>query len=71
MKIAGLVIGILGTLLGFFGLVVCLALPEMTSGRVSWEEAMPGIILAGLVLFVSFIIAVIFLILVIMGRKKK
>ncbi len=65
-----LVLGILGVILGFLVAVGSAILPEMTSGRVSWEEAMLGIIPGIVVLSFSFIVAVVGLIFVIVGRKK-
>ena len=69
-KIA-LVLGILGLLLGLLITVVSAALPLVTEGRTSWEEAMLGIIPGILILVVSFFIAVIGLIFVIKGRKSE
>ena len=69
MKIAVLVIGILGLLLGLIVTIVSLALPELTSNRVNFNEALPGIIGGVVVLFFSFIIAIVGLILVL--KKKK
>jgi hypothetical protein len=69
-KIA-LVLGILGLLLGLLITVVSTALPLVTDGRTSWEEAMLGIIPGILILVVSFFIAVIGLIFVIKGRKSE
>lgn len=68
-KIA-LVLGILGILLGGLVLIVSLLLPVITDGRTSWEEALLGIIPGAVVLFFSFIIAVVGLILVLKNRKK-
>ncbi len=65
-----LALGILGVLLGLVITGISVALPVVTDGRTSWEEAMLGIIPGILVLFVSFIMAVIGLIVVIKGRKK-
>ncbi len=65
-----LVLGILGVILGFLVAVGSAILPEMTSGRVSWEEAMLGIIPGIVVLSFSFIVAVVGLVFVIVGRKK-
>lgn len=65
-----LVLGILGLLLGIAVTGISLALPILTDGRTSWEEAMLGIIPGTLVLFISFILAVIGLIVVIIGRKQ-
>ncbi len=65
-----LVVGILGLLLGFAVTGISLALPILTDGRTSWEEAMLGIIPGILVLFVSLIMAIIGLVLVLKGRKQ-
>jgi uncharacterized membrane protein len=59
MKIAGLVIGILGMLLAFIVLIVCLMLPSMTNNRVSFEESLLGIIPAVIVGIIAFIITII------------
>ncbi|MEZ5428119.1 MAG: hypothetical protein R2747_17740 [Pyrinomonadaceae bacterium] len=69
-KIA-LILGILGVLLGGLALIISVALPILTDGRTSWEEALLGIIPSAVFLFFAFILAVIGLILVIKGRKKK
>lgn len=66
-----LVLGILGILLGLAVTGVSVALPLVTDGRTSWEEAMIGIIPGVLVLIVSFLIFVVGLIFVIKNRKKK
>jgi uncharacterized membrane protein YphA (DoxX/SURF4 family) len=71
MKIAGLVIGILLLILSGIGFIVCLALPSMTSGRVSFEESMLGLIPAALVFFVALVLTVLFGILVLKSRGKK
>ncbi len=65
-----LVLGILGVLLGFAVTGISIALPLVTDGRTSWEEAMLGIIPGALVLFVSFVMSVVGLIFVLMNRKK-
>jgi hypothetical protein len=65
-----LVLGILGILLGVLVLGISLLLPVVTDGRTSWEEAMFGIIPGAVVLFFSFILALIGLIVVLMKRKK-
>lgn len=70
MRIAVLVIGILGIILGLIITVFSLALPELTSNKVNFEEALIGIIGGIVVLFFSFIIAIIGLVLVLMNRKK-
>jgi hypothetical protein len=68
-KIA-LVLGILGILLGGLVFIVSMILPVATNGKTSWEEAMLGIIPGAIVLFFSFILAVVGLILVLKNRKK-
>lgn len=65
-----LVLGILGVLLGFVVTAISVALPYVTNGRTSWEEAMLGIIPGVVVLVISFVIAVVGLVIIIMGRKK-
>ena len=65
-----LVLGILGTLLGFVATAICVALPVMTEGRVSWEEAAPGIIIAALFFIASFFVFLVGLIFVIINRRK-
>jgi len=65
-----LVLGILGVLLGFVVTAISVALPSITNGRTSWEEAMFGIIPGVVVLVISFVIAVVGLVIIIMGRKK-
>lgn len=65
-----LVLGILGVLLGFVVTAISVALPSFTNGRTSWEEAMLGIIPGVVVLVISFVIAVVGLVIIIMGRKK-
>ena len=66
-----LVLGILGVLLGFAVTGVSVALPLITDGRTSWDEAAFGIIPGALFLVFSFFIFVIGLIFVIKNRKKK
>lgn len=65
-----LVLGILGVLLGLAVTGVSVALPVMTDGRTSWEEAMLGIIPGVLVLIVAFLMFVVGLIFVLKNRKK-
>jgi uncharacterized membrane protein len=69
MKVAVLVVGILGILLGLIIGIGSLALPSMTR-NVSSNEAMFGVI-AGVVVFViSLFIALIGLVLVLKKKKK-
>ena len=69
MKIAVLVLGILGIIIGLGITGVSLALPELTSNRVNFGEALIGIIAGAFVLVVSFVIALIGLILVLKSKK--
>lgn len=73
MGIAGkiiLILGILGLLLGIAVTGISALLPIVTDGRTSWEEAMIGIIPGVAVLFISFFIAVIGIIVIFVARKK-
>ncbi len=70
MRVAILVLGILGILLGLLVAGVSLALPEITSNKVDLEEAMIGVIIGLIVLVFSFLVAVIGLVLVIMKPKS-
>ncbi len=65
-----LVLGILGVLLGLAVTGVSVALPMLTNGRTSWEEAALGIVPGILVLIVSFLMFVVGLIFVMKNRKK-
>ena len=64
-------IGILGILLGVAVAGISAALVPLTDGRTSFDEALLGIIPGIVILILSFFIAVIGLIVVIVGRKKK
>lgn len=66
-----LVLGILGLLLGIAVTGVSVALPLVSDGRTSWEEAMFGIIPGVIVLGLSFLVFLIGLIFVIKNRKRK
>ncbi|MEZ5344415.1 MAG: hypothetical protein R2681_02570 [Pyrinomonadaceae bacterium] len=70
MRIAVLVIGILGVVLGLIVSGASLALPGVTSNRIDFEEAMIGVVIGVLVFIISLIIAIVGLVLVIMNRKK-
>ncbi len=65
-----LVLGILGILLGFAVTAVSTALPFITNGRTSWEEAALGIVPGALLLVVSFFVFLIGLIFVVKNRKR-
>jgi hypothetical protein len=62
-------LGILGMVLSGIGLVISIMLPTLTDNHVSFDEALIGIIPAALVLLISFVIAVVGLILVLTTRK--
>lgn len=70
MRKLPLILGILGVLLGGAILVVSLLLPPLTNGRTSWEEAMLGIIPGALILIVSFFLAVVGVVILVMKRKN-
>ena len=65
-----LVLGILGVLLGFLVTAISVALPIVEGPRISWEEAMLGIIPGTIVLVISFFIFLLGLIFVIKNRKR-
>lgn len=65
-----IVLGVLGVLLGIAVTAISAILPEMTNGRVSWEEAALGIIPGVIVLLVSGLIFIIGLIMLIVARRK-
>ena len=66
-----LVLGVIGMLLGGGVLLVSVLLPTLTDGRTSFDEAMLGIIPGALLLLLSFIVAVVGLIVMILKRKKR
>ncbi|MEO8574808.1 MAG: hypothetical protein ABI481_12640 [Pyrinomonadaceae bacterium] len=66
-----LVLGILGLLLGLAITGISAALPILTDGRTSWDEAALGIIPGAVVLILSFFVFLIGLIFVVINRKKK
>ena len=65
-----LILGLVGVLLGGGVLLVSLLLPALTDGRTSWDEAMLGIIPGALLLSLSFVVALIGLVVIIVKRKK-
>ncbi len=69
MKMAGLIIGILLIILAGIGAVVCLLLPSMTNNRVSFEEAILGLVPAVIILLFGFLLTIISAIFVIKARK--
>jgi len=70
MKIAGLIVGILLLALSGIGFIVCLLLPSMTSGRVSFEESMLGLIPSVIVFLFALLLTVVSAIFFFKGRKK-
>ena len=66
-----LVLGVLGVLLGVAVTGISAALPILTDGRTSWDEAALGIIPGIIVLILSFFVFVVGLIFVIINRKKR
>lgn len=66
-----LILGIIGIVIGGGTFLVSVLLPPLTDGRTSWDEAMFGIIPGVIVLFFSFILAVVGLILVLKKRKAQ
>ena len=70
MKTAGLIIGIILSVLSAIGIVVCLVLVSTTNGRVSFEEAlMVAIPLAGLFL-VALVLTIISAVFVVKARRS-
>ena len=69
--LVALILGLLGVLLGGGVLLVSLLLPSLTDGRTSWDEAMFGIIPGALLLSLSFVVAVVGLVLMILKRRKQ
>lgn len=65
-----LILGVLGVLLGFAVAGISAALPALTDGRTSWEEAAIGIVPGLLVLVISFFIFLLGLIFVIKNRSR-
>ena len=71
VALVALVLGVGGVLLGGCIVLVSALLPPLTDGRTSWEEAMLGIIPGALLLSLSFIVAVVGLIVMILKRRKR
>ena len=65
-----LILGVAGMILGGGVFLVSALLPPLTDGRTSWDEAMLGIIPGVLVLSLSFVVAVVGLVLFLMNKKK-
>jgi ABC-type antimicrobial peptide transport system permease subunit len=69
MSKVALILGIIGIVIGGGVLLVSLILPMMSS-HTSWDEAMLGIIPGALLLFLSFILAVVGLIFTLKKKKQ-
>lgn len=67
---AALILGLIGVFFGGCVFFISLMLPILTEGRTSWEEAILGIIPGALILTLSFIVAVVGLIVILMRRKR-
>ena len=70
MKIAGLIIGVLLIVLACIGGLICLLLPSMTNNRISFDEALLGLIPAVIVFFLGFLITVVSGVLLLKSIKK-
>lgn len=70
-SIIAIVLGALGSVLGLLVLGISLALPELTSGKTSWDEAMLGIIPGAILMVLSFLLFVIGVVVFFVARKKK
>lgn len=70
MKIAGLIIGIILTLLAAIGTIVFLLLPSMTNNRVDFEESALGLIASIPLFFIGLVITIVSAILYFRARKK-
>ncbi|MFL6337167.1 MAG: hypothetical protein ACJ754_28030 [Pyrinomonadaceae bacterium] len=71
LGLVALILGFVGVLLGGGVLLVSLLLPALTDGRTSWDEALMGIIPGALLLCVSFVVAAVGLVLMLVQRKKQ
>lgn len=70
MKIAGLIIGILLTVVSGIALVIFLLLPSMTNNRVNMKEAMVGIIPSLLFGLIGLIVTGVSAIVLLKNKKK-
>jgi uncharacterized membrane protein len=59
VKLASLIIGIVLMVFSGIAFVACLLLPAMTSNRVSFEEAMLGLIPSVVVFLMAFVLTVV------------
>ena len=70
MKIASLIIGILGMVLAGIAFIVCLLLPAMTNNHVSRNESMMGIIPSVVVFFLALVLTIVSAIFVLKAKKS-
>ena len=70
MKIASLIIGILGMVLAGIAFIVCLLLPAITNNHVSRGESMLGIIPAVVVFFLALVLTIVSVIFVLKAKKN-
>jgi hypothetical protein len=59
MKKTGQALGLALMVISSLALFVCLALPSMTNNRVSWEEALGGIIPSAVLFIVALLVTII------------
>ena len=69
MKLAVLIIGILGMVLAGIAFIVCLLLPAMTNNHVSRGESMLGIIPAVIIFLLAFVLTLVSAIFVLKAKK--
>lgn len=70
MKIAGLISGILLTVLSMIALLIFLMLPSMTNNRVNMKEAMVGIVPSLLFGSIGLVITAISALVLLKGKKS-
>jgi hypothetical protein len=69
VKLASLIVGIVLMIISGIAFVVCLLLPAMTSNRVSFEEAMLGLIPSAVVILLALVLTVVAAIFFSKGRR--
>ena len=69
MKLAGLIIGIIGMVLSGIVFIVCLLLPAMTNNHVSRGESMLGLIPSIIVFFLALVLTIVSTIFVLKAKK--
>jgi hypothetical protein len=71
MRKIPLILGILGMLLGGLIAIVAYGLYATQAAHVSFDEAIPFVVIGAILTFLSFLLAVIGVVVVIMGRKTQ